>query len=54
MDELLRAIIVGLITGLFTAGTVWGVLRTEMRFLRRDVDELKTDFKLHIFKGVKP
>lgn len=46
--ELLQAIIVGVITGLFSAGAVWGVLKTEMRWMRRDLDEVRE----HLF-GVK-
>lgn len=41
MIEITNAIITGVITGLFSAGAVWGVIRTEMRFLRRDVDDLR-------------
>jgi hypothetical protein len=39
--ELLQSAIVGLITGVFSAGAVWGVLKTELRYLRRDVDEVR-------------
>jgi len=39
--ELLQAIVVGVITGVFSAGAVWGVLKTELRFMRRDVDEIR-------------
>lgn len=46
--ELIQSAIVGIITGVFSAGAVWGVLKTEMRFLRRDVDEIRK----HIF-GVR-
>lgn len=46
--ELLQAIIVGVITGLFSAGAVWGVLKTEIRWMRRDLDEVRE----HLF-GVK-
>lgn len=28
----------GLVTGLFTAGALWGVIRTEFKYIRRDVD----------------
>lgn len=38
MMEFAQSIITGLITGLFTAGAVWGVLKTELKYLRRDVD----------------
>lgn len=31
----------GIITGVFSAGAVWGVLKTEMRWLRRDLDEVR-------------
>jgi len=36
--EVLNPMISGIISGLFTAGVVWGVLKTEMKYLRRDVD----------------
>jgi hypothetical protein len=38
--ELIQSAIVGVVTGLFSAGAVWGVLKTELRWLRRDVDWL--------------
>lgn len=41
MRELLQSAVVGLITGAFSAGAVWGVLKTEMRWMRRDLDELR-------------
>lgn len=41
MDELLKSVIVGAVAGTFSAGVVWGVLKTELRFLRRDVDEIR-------------
>ena len=46
--DVLQSVIVGIITGVFSAGAVWGVLKTELRFLRRDVDEIR----VHLF-GVK-
>jgi len=46
--DVLQSVIVGIITGVFSAGAVWGVLKTELRFLRRDVDEIRG----HLF-GVK-
>jgi len=46
--DVLQSVIVGIITGIFSAGAVWGVLKTELRFLRRDVDEIRG----HLF-GVK-
>lgn len=48
MNELVQSAVVGIITGCFSAGAVWGVLKTELRFVRRDVDEIRQ----HIF-GVK-
>lgn len=48
MIELLQAVAVGTITGLFSAGAVWGVLKTELRYMRRDVDDIRE----HLF-GVK-
>lgn len=41
MDQLLNAGLSGIITGVFSAGAVWGILKTEMRFMRRDIDELR-------------
>lgn len=43
MDKMafLQAIIVGLITGVFSAGTIWGIFKTELRFMRRDLDEVR-------------
>lgn len=38
MDQLIQSIVVGVITGMFSAGAVWGVLKTELKYLRRDVD----------------
>lgn len=48
--ELLQAVIVGTITGVFSAGATWGVLKVEMRYLRRDLDEVRN----HVFnlKGI--
>jgi len=39
--KIVQAIIIGLITGLFSAGAIWGVLKTELRFMRRDLDEVR-------------
>lgn len=39
--EFVQSAVIGVITGLFSAGAVWGVLKTELRFLRRDVDEVR-------------
>lgn len=41
MNELVQSVVVGTITGCFSAGAVWGILKTEMRFMRRDVDEIR-------------
>jgi len=46
MMDLVQSAIVGVITGLFSAGAVWGVLKTELRYLRRDVDEMR----LHVLR----
>lgn len=48
MADILQSAIVGVLTGLFSAGAVWGVLKTELRYLRRDVDDVRE----HLF-GVK-
>lgn len=39
--ELVQSAIVGVITGVFSAGAVWGVLKTELQWLRRDLDEVR-------------
>lgn len=39
--EFIQSAVVGLITGIFSAGAVWGVLKTELRFMRRDLDEVR-------------
>lgn len=41
MGDFLQAVVVGVITGLFSAGAVWGVLKTELKFMRRDLDEVR-------------
>lgn len=40
-NDILQAIVVGIISGAFSAGTIWGILKTELFFLRRDVNELR-------------
>lgn len=45
MIEMAQAAVVGLISGMFSAGAIWGVLKTELRYLRRDVDELRRGVK---------
>lgn len=37
---MVQAAVVGLITGVFTAGTVWGILKTEISYMRRDIDRV--------------
>lgn len=39
--KIVQAIIIGLITGLFSAGAIWGVIKTELKFIRRDLDEVR-------------
>lgn len=41
MNELVQSAIVGIITGVFSAGSVWGVLKTELKFMRRDLNEVR-------------
>lgn len=41
MESLIQSAVTGLITGAFSAGAVWGVLKTEMKWLRRDLDEVR-------------
>lgn len=47
--EILQSAVVGIITGIFSAGAVLGVLKTELRFLRRDIDEIRG----HVFRVAK-
>lgn len=39
--KLLQGAIVGIITGLFSAGTIYGVFKTHLFFIRRDLDEVR-------------
>lgn len=39
--NIFHAIIIGIITGAFSSGTIYGVLRSELRFMRRDLDEVR-------------
>lgn len=39
--NVLDAAMQGLIVGVFSGGAVWGVLRAEIRFMRRDIDEVR-------------
>ena len=41
MSEIVNAAVVGVITGVFSAGTIYGVLRTQLLWLRRDVDDIR-------------
>lgn len=50
VGELLVNLAVGAVAGVFSAGAIWGVLRTELRYMRRDLDEVRTV----ILKGVIP
>lgn len=36
--DFLQAAALGIVAGIFSAGTVWGILGTELKYLRRDVD----------------
>lgn len=38
MESWVQAIVTGTITGLFSAGAVWGALKIELKYLRRDTD----------------
>lgn len=35
--EFWQSIITGLITGAFSAGSIWGILSTKLSFLQRDI-----------------
>lgn len=37
-NQLIQSIVVGLITGAFSGGAAWAVIKTEIKYLRRDVD----------------
>lgn len=41
-DELgvVKGIIIGVITGAFSAGTIWGILKTELRWHRQDINRI--------------
>lgn len=36
--EIARPIISGLITGAFSAGAIWGIVSTKIKYLQKDVD----------------
>lgn len=40
--DLLNTAVQGVIIGAFAGGAAWSVLKIEMRFLRRDLDEVRT------------
>lgn len=40
MEGIVQSVIIGIITGAFSGGAVWGVLKTELRYLRRDIDRV--------------
>jgi hypothetical protein len=40
MSDFIQSVIIGVITGAFSGGAVWGVLKTELRWLRRDIDRV--------------
>lgn len=48
MEDLIKSIVIGVITGAFSAGAIWGVLKTHIFFLRRDVDLAHTRITDHI------
>lgn len=39
--EIVKSVIVGVITGTFSGGAIFGILKIELKFLRRDVDEVR-------------
>lgn len=41
MEQFFQSVVVGIITGAFSAGAVWGILKTELTWLRRDVDDVR-------------
>lgn len=47
MESIVQAVIIGLITGIFSAGSMLIVLKTEFKYLRRDVDELREGLRNH-------
>lgn len=46
-----QAVVVGMITGIFSAGTIYGILKTELKNLREDVDKIEHDVKKLFMKG---
>ena len=38
MESLYFQLVVILVNSLVTAGVVWGILKTELKYLRRDID----------------
>ena len=39
-NEIVSAVIIGVITGSFSAGTIYGIFKIELRNLRRDVGKV--------------
>lgn len=39
--EVVKSAIIGIITGIFSGGAIFGILKIELKFLRRDIDEVR-------------
>lgn len=42
MNDLMQAALTGIVAGAFSAGTVFGILKVELKFIRRDLDEVRS------------
>lgn len=52
--DLLQSIVTGLITGAFSAGTIWGVLSTKITFMQREIDAAHVRLDKHEERWHKP
>lgn len=52
--ELWQSIITGLITGAFSAGSIWGVLSTKIAFMQREIDSAHVRMDKHEERWHKP
>lgn len=45
--EFMKSAITGLITGAFSAGSIWGIMSTRMAFLQRDIEHAHARLDKH-------